>query len=193
MLAIASELDALDAPLIDALPLAGAGGMLDALRSRMPSAFEGMRVASWFRSSLRKRIAGGAESLGAVRDAVATYEDAQRPLEALRLALRADDAESAAAIVARHARAFLDAGTPHAVGAALGRLDAATDDPAVTAMRAIVEAQHGRSDTAEAYFRRALGVGGGDVANDDRPPLRARPHEAQPARSDPAARRAPGA
>ncbi|HZO94234.1 MAG TPA: hypothetical protein VFB22_10765 [Candidatus Baltobacteraceae bacterium] len=154
VLSIAAELDTLDDALVDAIPAPSARETLAGLRARVPSIFEGARLASWLRSSLdRGRRASSASAVG---DAIATYEHAERPLDALRLALGAGAPEALAGIVTRHARRFLEAGTPHAVAAALGHLDASIDDPAVLALRATAETQQNRNDTAEAYFRAAL-------------------------------------
>src|SRR5581483_738413 len=131
VLSIAAELDTLDDALVDAIPAPSARETLAGLRARVPSIFEGARLASWLRSSLdRGRRASSASAAGAP--------------------------EALAGIVTRHARRFLEAGTPHAVAAALGHLDASIDDPAVLALRATAETQQNRNDTAEAYFRAAL-------------------------------------
>ncbi len=58
--------------------------------------------------------------------------------------------------MARHGERFLAAGTQPAVVAALARLELPDESAPVLAMRAALEAQDGRHDTAEAHFTAAL-------------------------------------
>lgn len=156
LLALAAHLVTIDDTLVAALPLARAGDLLERVRERLPSAIGATGLASWFRSSIRDRIADDPRYAQVAAEAVVAYESAGRPLDALRLALRSDDLATVGAIVTRHGERFLDSGTPPVVAAALSRLDLNVENAPVLAMQAIVEGQRGRHDTSEAYFVGAL-------------------------------------
>lgn len=163
LLALAARLARLDDVLLSALPVTAARSVHATLRARLPSAFEGLAFATWFRSAILARSVGDPARSELDAEAIDTYERAGRPLDALRLALQSGDLSEVAAIVARHGERFLDAGTPPAVVVALAQLDLSRDDVPMLAMRGIVETQQNLHEPAEAHFEAAIARASGGL------------------------------
>jgi LuxR family maltose regulon positive regulatory protein len=115
------------------------------------------RYDGHFARTLRALLAeDGLESVSAAyRAASCRFEAAGRAAEALSFATRAGDAEAVDRLLTAHGVLFMDQGKADVVQSALSSLHEA-GNAAITGLRAMVEALHGRLDTAEAWFRLAI-------------------------------------
>ena len=139
-----------------------AGTILRQLRATFPWMFSVsgslLRYHDRFRAFLHAQLASAGVESAAMALKVADILDTKGHVaEALMLLTQFPHAAKLTEIVERHGFDLIDSGDAEVVGSALAILGRPTDkNPIVMAVRAMLDARLGRSDTAEAWYRLAI-------------------------------------